>query len=183
MKELFMAKVGIFFGTDTGSTRKVAKQIQQHLGDELAAKPVNINKVEADDLLAYDYLILGTPTLGEGQLPGMESDCSEESWEEFLPNFDDLDLTGKKVALFGLGDQVNYPDQFVDGLGELYDYVAECGADMVGHWPIDGYDFNESNAVDDDEFLGLVIDKDNQAHLTDERVSIWLEQIKAEMGL
>ncbi len=178
-----MAKVGIFFGTDTGSTRKIAKQIQKQLGDEIASKPVNINKVDLDDFLSYEYLILGTPTLGEGQLPGMECDCSEESWDEFFPNFEGVDLSGKKVALFGLGDQVNYGEQFVDGLGELYDYVADCGPEMVGRWPIDGYDFDASNAVDEDEFLGLVIDKDNQAHLTDERVSIWLEQIKGEMGL
>jgi len=178
-----MAKVGIFFGTDTGSTRKIAKQIQKLLGDELAAKPVNINRVDMDDFLSYEYLILGTPTLGEGQLPGLECDCSEESWDEFLPNFEDLDLSGKKVALFGLGDQVNYGDEFVNGLGELYDYVAECGPEMLGRWPLDGYDFDSSDAVDGDEFVGLVIDKDNQSHMTDERVAIWVEQIKGEMGL
>ncbi len=28
-----MSKVGIFFGTDTGNTRKVAKKIQKQLGE------------------------------------------------------------------------------------------------------------------------------------------------------
>lgn len=179
-----MAKVGIFYGTDTGSTRKVAKLIQQAFGEDLAAAPKNINQVQdASEWADYDYLVLGTPTAGEGLLPGLDSECSQESWDEFLPNFEDLDLSGKTVALFGLGDQVNYGEMFVDALGELYDYVAECGPQIVGRWPLDGYEFEESSAVDEDEFVGLVIDKDNQANLTESRVTTWVAQIKQEMGL
>ncbi len=177
-----MAKIGIFFGTDTGSTRKVAKMIHKELG-ELADKPLNINRVSADDLLSYDILFLGTPTLGEGQLPGLSADCQAESWEEFMPNFDELDLTGKKVALFGLGDQVNYPDEFVDGLGELYDAVDEAGATVVGEWSTDGYTFNASEAVIEDKFVGLVIDNDNQSNLTADRVATWLSQVKGELAI
>ncbi|CAH0529353.1 flavodoxin [Vibrio hippocampi] len=177
-----MAKVGIFFGTDTGSTRKVAKLIAQKLGDS-ADKPLNVNRIDDSALLAYDYLILGTPTLGSGLLPGLEADCELKSWAEFLEQYDDLDLSGKKVALFGMGDQVGYPDEFVDGLGELFDYVEDCGAELFGRWPNVGYEFNESAALDGDEFVGLVVDKDNQASLTDERVSHWVEQVIAEFGL
>lgn len=178
-----MAKIGIFFGTDTGSTRKVAKQLHKLLGEELADKPLNINRANAASLASYEILILGTPTLGEGQLPGLSAECQEESWEEFMPNFDTLDLAGKKVALFGLGDQVNYADEFVDGLGELYDTVVECGAEVVGSWPLDGYDFNQSAAVLDDRFVGLVLDKDNQASLTEDRLGTWVAQLKAELAL
>lgn len=178
-----MAKIGIFFGTDTGSTRKVAKQLHKLLGEELADKPLNINRAEATALATYDILILGTPTLGEGQLPGLSAECQEESWEEFMPNFDELDLAGKKVALFGLGDQVNYADEFVDGLGELYDTVVECGAEVVGSWPLDGYEFNQSAAVLEDRFVGLVLDKDNQASLTEDRLGTWVAQLKAELAL
>lgn len=178
-----MSKVGIFFGTDSGSTRKYAKVIYKKLGEEIAAKPLNINRVEASVFDDYDYLILGTPTYGAGLLPGLTSECQSESWEEFVPNFDDMNLNGKKVALFGLGDQVNYPNEFVDGLGELYDCVSACGADVVGLWPTEGYEFNESTAVDEDVFVGLVLDKDNQASLCEERITGWLEQITAEMGL
>ncbi|MDW6019684.1 flavodoxin [Vibrio plantisponsor] len=178
-----MAKVGIFFGTDTGSTRKMAKLIQKQLGDEIADKPKNINRVDVEEFTSYECLILGTPTLGQGQLPGLSVDCQEESWEEFLPNFSDMDLTGKKVALYGLGDQVSYSNEFVDALGELYDYVANCGAEMVGFWPTEGYEFNASNAVDGDDFVGLVLDKDNQASMTEQRIAGWVEQISAEMNL
>lgn len=178
-----MAKVGIFFGTDTGSTRKMAKLIQKQLGDDIADKPKNINRVDVEEFTSYECLILGTPTLGQGQLPGLSVDCQEESWEEFLPNFSAMDLTGKKVALYGLGDQVSYSNEFVDALGELYDYVANCGAEMVGFWPTEGYEFNASNAVDGDDFVGLVLDKDNQASLTEQRIAGWVEQLTSEMGL
>ncbi len=99
-----MAKIGIFFGTDTGKTRKIAKLIAQHFEGE-AAEPVNINKATIDDLLAYPYLILGTPTLGEGQLPGLDAECQSESWAEFADTLAQADLSDKTIALFGLGDQ------------------------------------------------------------------------------
>lgn len=176
-----MAKIGIFFGTDTGTTRKIAKMMAKALGDT-ADKPLNINRIDADTLAGYDCLILGTPTLGEGQLPGLSSECQAESWEEFMPNFDELNLEGKKVALYGLGDQVNYPDEFVDALGELYDAVVETGAEVVGEWPVDGYTFNASQAVDEDVFVGLVLDNDNQSDQHEVRISTWLETVKTEFG-
>lgn len=178
---LMMSKIGIFFGTDTGTTRKIAKIIYRELGAELADKPLNINRVDAETLANYDALILGTPTYGSGELPGLAAECQEESWEEFMPNFDDLDLTGKKVALFGLGDQVNYPDEFLDAMGELFDAVSEAGADMCGRWSIEGYEYEASEAEDEGEFVGLALDNDNQSNLTDERLSRWLVEIKAEM--
>jgi flavodoxin I len=178
-----MAKVGIFFGTDSGSTRKVAKQIFTQLGEDVADKPLNINRVDASAFDDYQYLIFGTPTYGDGLLPGLSAECQAESWEEFVPNFDEIDLTDKKVALYGLGDQVNYPDEFVDGLGELYDCVTDAGAKVVGRWSPEGYEFNQSNALEDDMFVGLVLDKDNQASLTEERLAHWIEMIKSEMSL
>ena len=46
-----MAKLGIFFGTDTGTTRKIAKLIHNELAD-VADKPLNINRVDASTLAA-----------------------------------------------------------------------------------------------------------------------------------
>ena len=100
-----MARIGLFFGTDTGKTRKVAKMIKKRYDDDTMAKPVNVNRAEVDSFISYDYLILGTPTLGEGLLPGMSADCENESWEEFLPQLEDQSFSGKTIALYGLGDQ------------------------------------------------------------------------------
>lgn len=171
-----MAKVGIFFGTDTGNTRKIAKQIAKELGD-IADKPVNINKATVDDLLAYDVLILGSPTYGDGELPGLTSGNQNESWEEFLPTLVGADFSAKTVALYGLGDQEGYPGNFVDALGFLYDAFSDCGANIVGLTSAEGYTFDRSTALVDDRFAGLVLDEDNQKELTEGRLKAWLEDI------
>lgn len=171
-----MAKIGIFFGTDTGRTRRLAKDLAKKLGDA-ADTPVNINKAAPADLLAYDALILGTPTLGEGALPGLDTGGSMESWLEFLPKAADLDLTGKVVALFGLGDQDKYGEHFVSALRPLHDWAVARGATVVGRWPIEGYDYVDSDAVDGEHFVGLAIDPHNQAELTEGRLAEWLAQV------
>lgn len=178
-----MATVGIFFGSDTGKTRKVAKMIHDALGSDAVAAPMNINKASLDDLLAYDALILGTPTLGTGQLPGLDADCQAESWSEFAPELETADLNGKTVALFGLGDQQSYPDDFVSAMGELYDIVSEAGAKVIGAWPTAGYEFNDSAALDGDQFVGLALDQDNQSDQTVERIHQWVSSIKAALPL
>lgn len=178
-----MARIGLFFGSNTGRTRKIAKSIKKKFDDETMADPVNVNKTSAEDFAAYDYLILGTPTLGDGQLPGLSSDCDAESWEEFLPNIEDMDFTGKTIALFGLGDQVGYPTEFLNAMGILYDFFSSRGATIVGAWPTDGYEFEVSEAIVDDLFVGLALDLDNQDALTKERVDTWLKQIAPEFDL
>ncbi|MBT00360.1 MAG: flavodoxin [Oceanospirillaceae bacterium] len=179
-----MARIGLFFGSDTGKTRKVAKMIGKKFDDETMAKPLNVNRADPDEFASYEYLILATPTLGEGLLPGLSADMEDESWEEFLPKIEDKDFSGKTIALIGLGDQVGYPDEFVDALGELNEFFSERGAKIVGPWPTEGYEFNSSEAVGEDgNFVGLVLDLDNQSNLTDERLSTWLSQIAPEFDL
>ncbi|MCG6200832.1 flavodoxin [Psychromonas antarctica] len=178
-----MAKTGIIFATDTGKTRKIAKQIYQILDSEDVAKPININRCSVADLLEFDNLIIGTPTLGEGALPGLSVDCEGESWEEIVGSLEEADFSGKTIALFGLGDQEGYPDEFVDALGELYDIFSTAGATFIGRWPNKGYQFNSSTALDGDQFVGLVLDQDNQASLTDSRLSEWINIIKPQLGL
>ncbi len=176
-----MAKIGIFFGTDTGNTRKIAKMMAKKIGEE-AAKPLNINRASLDQILEYDYLILGSPTLGDGELPGLTAGAEDESWEESLPDLAEADLSGKTIAMYGLGDQVGYPDNFVDALGIIYDELSASGATFIGTWPTEGYEFNSSQAVVDDEFVGLVLDQENQSDKHEERIDQWLQSIGGEFG-
>lgn len=176
-----MSKIGIYFGTDTGTTRlmakKMAKKLANKFGSDLADKPLNVNRIEAQDMLQYDALILGTPTYGDGIMPGIDTGAKNGSWQEFAEQFSRLDLSGKKVALYGLGNQEKYPDRFAEGLYHLYQLVKDCGATIVGQWSIEGYEFNQSKAVVDGEFIGLVIDNNSQGMLTESRLDTWLEQV------
>ncbi len=176
-----MSEIGIFFGTDTGTTRLIAKKMAKKLGNK-AAKPLNVNRTEVGQFLSYDAFILGTPTYGINQLPGRSTDIEAGSWEEFLPELDIIDFTGKTIALYGLGDQEKYPDRFLDSMIFLYRFFAERGATIIGQWPVEGYSFDCSQAVVDGQFVGLTLDQKSQALLTEERMDRWLAQITGEMA-
>ncbi len=176
-----MSKIGIFFGTDTGSTRLVAKKIYSQLGSELADKPKNVNRTRPEEMLQYDALILGTPSYGIGDLPGRSTGCVEANWEEFVPYLDDADLSGKRVALFGLGNQERYSDRFASSMIHLYRLFYGYGANIVGGWSTDGYQFEHSHAVIDGQFVGLALDQRTQPHLTEERIKTWLQQITPQL--
>jgi len=175
-----MGKIGIFFGTDTGRTRLIAKTMAKKLG-EVAAAPVNIGRTTLADFLAYDALILGSSTLGEGELPGLSTGLSQPSWEEFLPQLAGADLSGKVVAIYGLGDQKKYAEFFVDAIALIHDALLAGGARLVGYWPTAGYEFTASQAVDGEHFLGLALDQINQPIFTEERIDTWLAQIRPEL--
>lgn len=174
-----MTKIGLFFGTETGTTRLVAKRLHKQLGDDIADKPVNVNRIEPADLLRYDALILGTPSYGEGQIPGAGAGCFEPNWEEFLAKMPaDADLRGKRVALFGLGAQERYSERFCSSLFALYQVFKGYGAEIVGAWSTGGYTFQHSAAVVDGQFVGLVIDQRTQGMFTDDRIAQWVAQVK-----
>ena len=167
-----MTKIGIFYGSTGGNTEIVAQKIQQAYGSE-NADLYDVASASVDDLQKYNYLILGTSTWGEGDL--------QDDWDVFISELDKTDLSMKKIALFGLGDQEVYPDTFVDGMGTIYEKVTQKGAAVVGFWPTEGYTFDESFAVKDDTFVGLVIDEDSQTEMTEERIKKWVEQLKNEL--
>jgi flavodoxin I len=178
-----MSRIGIFFASSTGNTRRIAKLIKKRFDDDTMADALNVNKASAELIAGYSHLILGTSTLGGGQLPGLSTDCMGGGWEEFLPQLTELDFSGKTIALFGLGDQDKYPEEFVDALGELYHFVVARGAKVVGMWPADDYDFISSKALVNDRFAGLVLDQENQKNFSDARLDTWLKLIAPDFGL
>lgn len=163
-----MEKIGLFWGSDTGNTEKVAEMIANKIGND-AVDVYDIAEIANNDIEKYKLLIFGTSTWYDGEL--------QSDWDSFFDNLDEIDFSGKTVALFGLGDQFGYGEYFVDGIGILYDKIIEKGATVVGDWPTEGYDYDESKAERDGKFVGLALDEDNQDDLTEERVQQWLGQI------
>jgi flavodoxin II len=125
----------------------------------------------------YQYLILGIPTWDYGEL--------QEDWEANWDAIDDLDLSRCKVAIYGLGDQIGYPEWFQDALGYLWAKVVNIGATSVGAWPNQNYQFDQSQALTADKqfFVGLALDDENQFDLTDAYINQWSRQILQEFGL
>lgn len=164
-----MKKIGIFYGSSSGNTEALAKKIQHLLGTE-NAELFEASSAKSSDLEQFENILLGTSTWGFGEL--------EEGFDGFVPQLKAANLSGKKVALFGCGDQSSYSDTFVDGLGIVYELVAEKGCELLGKTDTAGYDYDASRAEVDGQFVGLVIDEDNQPEQTDERVNRWVNQLK-----
>ena len=167
-----MAKIGLFYGSTTGSTLKAAELIQKAFAPE-KVDLLDVHNASPDDLKKYDVLVLGTSTWHWGGL--------QDEWADFEDGLTQETLTGKKVAFFGLGDQKRYPDHFVDGMGLLYDKVKPLGLQIVGIWPKDGYDYQASAGEVDGHLVGLALDEDNESAQTPTRIQAWVQQLKSEL--
>lgn len=169
-----MAKVGLFFGTQTSNTQTEAEIIQKEFGGDSVVDLIDISRAEASDFNTYDYIIIGCPTWNVGEL--------QDDWDNYYEELDNIDFTGKKVAYFGAGDQVGYPDTFQDAIGILEEKISELGGETVGYWSTEGYEFSDSKALHDGKFIGLALDEDNQSDLTEKRIKTWVAQLKQEFS-
>jgi flavodoxin I len=165
-------KIGIFYGSTTGNTANAAKAIKSELESLGEITLQDISDADISKMEDYDLIILGSSTWGLGEI--------QDDWigKELLGG---VDLSGRKVAVFGTGDQCGYDETFVESIGILADAAEKAGATLVGKWPTDSYDFSRSAAVRDGQFAGLALDEDNQADMTTERIKKWAEQLKREI--
>ncbi len=169
-----MKKIGIFYGAETTKTALVGKKISEIFG-EIKTEIIPVEEASSKDFEAYDYLIIGVATWFDGELPSY--------WDEILPILKNMQLKGKKVAIFGLGDQANYPDNFADGVGILAEIFEKNGAILTGFTSTEGYHFNQSLAIKKHQFSGLILDFENQTDQTEKRINDWVEQLKKEFIL
>jgi len=168
-----MTKTAIIYSFNTKKTSKVATLIQEIFSND-AIEMVNAEELTEELFLSFDHIIMGVATWFDGELPNF--------WDEFVPALEELDLTGKKFALFGLGDQKSYPENFLDGVGIMGEILEAQGATLVGFTSSEGYEFESSKALRNDQFMGLAIDYENQGSLNKERVTAWIEQLKKEFS-
>jgi len=165
--------VGLFFGTQTGKTEEAATMIAEATGLEAQS----VDDVSAEDLAGYDGIIAGVPTWHTGA----DEQRSGTAWDDYLDEIKALDMGGKPVAVFGLGDQAGYGDNFCDGIEELHNTFEAAGAKMLGYTDAGKYDmYTESKSVKDGKFLGLPLDGDNEPDMTEARVKAWVDQLKSE---
>ncbi|WP_297091978.1 flavodoxin [uncultured Draconibacterium sp.] len=168
-----MSKTAIIYSYHTQKSKKVAEKIIAAFGEkELEA--VNAEELKKEVLEKFDNFILSAPTWFDGELPNY--------WDEFVPDLEEMDLSNKKFAIFGLGDQKGYAENFCDAIGLLAEILEDCGATLVGQTSIEGYTYESSKAQRGNVFVGLPIDQENQARLTKKRVEGWVEQLKKEFS-
>ena len=171
----FMA-IGIYYATTTGKTQDVAERLHALLSTVNAPKDLD-DVADVSEFTDLDGLICGVPTWNTGA----DTERSGTAWDSVLEDIGALDLGGKPVAIFGLGDSSSYTDNFCDAMEELHSFFKKAGATMVGYVSKSDYTFDESKSVIGDMFCGLAIDEDSESDLTDDRLSKWAEQLKQEI--
>jgi flavodoxin I len=162
-----MGKTGIFYGSSTGTTEKVASIIAAKLG----LSPDDIYNIESDggNLSSYDTLIFGASSTGFGDL--------QYFWEDYLNVVKSTDLKGKTVALFCCGDSYMYSDSFCGAMRKIFDVVNDKGCNIIGSVSTGEYEATDTDAVIDGKFVGLAIDNDNEEEKTPERIDAWIKLI------
>ena len=167
-----MNKTGIFYSFNSTKTAKAGEKIVQEFGTDFNVVPVNAEDLTEELFLSYSNLILGVPTWFDGELPNY--------WDEFVPALEDLNLAGKTIALYGMGNQVEYPENFGDAVGIMAKLVQDRGAKLIGFTSIEGYKYESSKAETNGKFLGLILDQENQPRQSKERISNWVKDIKTQ---
>ena len=153
-----MKKIGLFYATKAERTSWVAEKIQKEFSKE---------KIET-------VPIEQASTWFDGELPTY--------WDELLPELRTMKLKGKKVAIFGLGDQIRYPENFADGIGLLAEVFEGDEATLVGFTSSEGYTFERSKALRGEQWCGLVVDLDNQSEQAEKKIKAWCQQVKKEFA-
>ncbi len=166
-------KIGLFYGSTTCYTEMAAEKMRAIIGEDLLDIH-NVKETPLSLMSEYDLLILGISTWDFGEI--------QEDWNELWDQIDGVPLNGKSVALYGLGDQEGYGEWYLDAMGLLHDEIKKTGANIIGYWPNEGYEFEASKALTEDgtQFVGLALDEDSQYELSDERIAIWIEQVLVE---
>lgn len=172
-----MPKIALVYGSKRGDTADAAAKIKKAFDafEKDLVEVFNVKRIELSKLEEYDKLILGSSTWEDGAL--------QLHWQRAFPQMDNVNLSGKQVAVFGLGNQSEFSTTFQTAMGTLARKARERGAELVGLWPSEGYDFLESPAVEGDYFLGLALDNSNQYELTDSRIDTWVQQVAREFGV
>lgn len=165
-----MKKIGIFYGSSTGTTAELAQKIAKAVGAE--AHCYDVADADPASVADFDVLLLGSSTWGIGDL--------QDDWEGFLPKLAEQNLSGKVVALFGCGDSDSYPDSFCEALAQIKEGLSGTGCKFVGAYAPEEYNYDATRSEEDGKLIGLCVDDVNQSDLTDARLQTWLDAFASE---
>jgi flavodoxin I len=166
-----MNKIGLFYSFNTKRTKVVAQKVHEAFGKD-KIDPMNVEDMKDEDFIKYDNNVIVISTWFDGELPN--------SWDEFIPAMEELQLKGRKFAIVGLGNQHDYGQNFCDAVGILGETIEDLGGKLVGSTSTEGYNFESSKSIRSGKFMGLMIDQDTQAKQTKKRIADWVKQIEKE---
>jgi len=168
-------KVALFYAPKGGKvdciSRIITDKARKYQIDRMC-----VTEVSADKILEYDKIIFGNSSIYNGSNLAVV----DKNWKSFLNELQKIDLTGKKVAIFGLGNHLTYPAHFVDSIGYLANFLEERNAKIYGKVVDEGYEYRDSKALRDGFFMGLPLDEETESDKSEGRIDCWLEQLRKE---
>ena len=167
--------IAIVWGSTTGRTEEAALVLAELLAD-LAPETLNVETATVEDMAPFDVLLIGIPTWDIGEL--------QYDWGVRYPDLDGADFSRTKVAFFGAGDSYGYPDNFLDALGIMWNKYREVGAELIGSWPVDDYEFRASKALVENgrRFVGLGLDESEDDDTIRALLAAWANQLRREIA-
>lgn len=171
-KTTTMKKIGIFYGSTTGTTAQIAEGIATRLGVD--RKDIhNVAETAPSAVGDYDVLILGASTRGAGDL--------QEDMATFIDGLRAIDLRQTEVAIFGLGDE-QMSDTFCNSVGEIYHRLHDTHAEFIAPFENEPYHYDHSDSDVKGMIVGLCLDQTNHPEATEPRLDAWCEKIKEEIA-
>lgn len=112
----------LVYASMTGNTEAMAEAIMGGL-TQCGCHPAQLPmyKARAAQLLDYDYIMIGSYTWGDGEVPDEALD--------FYDELDDISLEGKKAAVFGSCDS-NYLE-YGAAVDQLEQKLRQRGAEII----------------------------------------------------
>ena len=173
-----MNKIGLFYGPAGGSVEKIAHKVLDILGED-KVDVIHVQNADASDFNNYKYIIMGISTIGAHT---WNQDTPSKDWDWFVNELNKVDYSNKTFALYGLGDHITYARHSGDSLGILGKELLSHGAKIIGQCDPAGYEFIDSEAVIDGQFIGLPLDEDFAPDETDARLGKWLDTLIKEFN-
>ena len=169
-----MKKIILLYWGLGGNVERTANQIY-NLFDPETIDISDVVSFDVNNLGKYELMILGHSTIGAEDWQEAKAD---NEWNAFFRRLEGIGKTNIIAASFGLGDQVLYPDHFVDSLGIYKEEMDNMNIPTIGSWPTAGYKYTDSDGEKDGAFFGLALDVDNEPELSQERMEKWTSEIK-----
>lgn len=118
-----MGKILLVYATMSGNTEAMADLIEKGLQEaEVEADRFEAMDIDNAQLFNdYDYIIIGSYTWGDGDLPDEFLDLAED--------MDEIDFSGKTCAVFGSGDTAY--EFFCGAVDTLEAKIKERGGEIV----------------------------------------------------
>lgn len=119
-----MKKILAIYGSTGGNTELVVEQVQKILEEgSHSVETKRVEKASKDDIKDHDLYILASPTYGHGVL--------QFEFQPFADTLTEKEMSGKKFAVIGLGDQRYEKEYLLESAKTLETLVKENGGELI----------------------------------------------------